>query len=174
MGSPVNQNTMSQEISPKQKFAGLATSRPLFSLFLFRNLPSALFSGVRVLELNDELCKVQVPYRWFSRNPFRSTYFACLAMAAEMSTGTLALMHIKGAVVPVSMLVLEMNAGFHKKATGKTVFTCKDGHLLYQAIEASIKQQAPQICTATAVGMSETGEKIATFQITWTFKAKAY
>jgi hypothetical protein len=26
-----------------------------------------------------------------SQNPFRSTYFACLSMAAEMSTGALAL-----------------------------------------------------------------------------------
>lgn len=54
---------------------------PLFNLFLLAKLPAAYFSGVRVLSLDEEECKVKVPYKWFSQNPFKSTYFACLSMA---------------------------------------------------------------------------------------------
>ena len=69
-----------------------------------------------------------VPYKWFSQNPFRSTYFACLAMAAEMSTGVIG----DGCIcikenLPVSMLVVKVEAEYFKKATGRTNFVCEDG-----------------------------------------------
>ena len=60
-----------------------------FRIFLFTKLPAAYFAGVRVRELDEKKCMVTVPYKWLSQNPFRSTYFACLSMAAEMSTGAL-------------------------------------------------------------------------------------
>ena len=58
-----------------------------FKLYMLSKLPSAFFSGVRVVHADEYACAVKVPYKWFSQNPFRSTYFACLSMAAEMSTG---------------------------------------------------------------------------------------
>lgn len=156
----------------KKRFMGLATNQLTFSLFLLRYLPSAFFSGVRIQSLRDTRCEVTVPYRWFSRNPFRSTYFACLAMAAELSTGALAMMHVRGAAGKVAMLVLDMKAQFHKKATGSTRFICEDGALLEKAIEAAVVQQQPQTCTVRSVGVNSSGETVAVFEITWTFKAR--
>ena len=65
-----------------------------FRLFLFYKLPAAFFSGVRIREVHENKCVTSVPYKWLTQNPFRSTYFASLAMAAELSTGALALTHI--------------------------------------------------------------------------------
>lgn len=157
----------------KENFTRLTTHRLKFSLFLLRYLPAAFFSGLRVQQLSDSTCQVTVPYTWFSRNPFRSTYFACLAMAAELSTGTLALLHVKSASQSISMLVLSMKAEFHKKATGRTTFSCTDGTLLLQAVQAAVDQQQPQTCTVQSVGINSKGESIATFHITWTFKVKS-
>ena len=56
-----------------------------FQLFMLSKLPSAFFCGVRVVDADENKCSVKVPYKWFSQNPFKSTYFACLSMAAEMS-----------------------------------------------------------------------------------------
>jgi hypothetical protein len=47
---------------------------------------------------------------------FRFIYFAALAMAAELSTGVLALMYVNKQKTSVSMLVLGMETKFHKKA----------------------------------------------------------
>src|SRR6476646_11547024 len=88
-----------------------------FRMFLFSKLPAALFSGVRLKYVDEEKCEVVVPFKWFTRNPFRSTYFACLSMAAEMSTGLLAMANIYGRKPRVSMLITGMEARFHKKAT---------------------------------------------------------
>src|ERR687898_257461 len=104
------------------KFLRLIDHPIKFRLFLLSKLPSAFFAGVRVLKADEEKCSVKVPYKWFSQNPFRSTYFACLSMAAEMSTGVLAMAHTYKSNPAVSMLVVGLEANYFKKATGLTTF----------------------------------------------------
>jgi hypothetical protein len=143
-----------------------------FRMFLFSKLPSAYFSGVRVKSINENKCEVIVPYKWFSTNPFRSTYFACLAMAAEMSTGTLGLMHVYKRSPAVSMLVIKLEANYFKKATGLTTFICNDGLAISDTIEAAIATGEGQTIIAKSAGINNAGEIVAEFFITWSFKAK--
>lgn len=144
-----------------------------FRMFMLLKLPSAFFSGVRVREISEQSSTVSVPYKWFSQNPFRSTYFACLAMAAEMSTGILALAHIHKRQPSVSMLVIKMEAHYHKKAVGRTYFTCEEGQALKQTIERAVATGEGQTLVVTSTGKNEAGEKVAEFFITWSFKAKS-
>jgi hypothetical protein len=141
-------------------------------LFLFTKLPSAFFSGVRIKDFDEAKCMVTVPYKWFSQNPFHSTYFACLAMAAEMSTGVLALMNVYGRKPSVSMLVTKLEAEYFKKAVGLTTFTCVDGMAIQEAIEKAINNSDAQTIIAESVGTNEKGEMVAKFLIGWSFKAK--
>ena len=144
-----------------------------FRLFLLSKLPSAFFSGVRVLSADEKSCVVTVPYKWFSQNPFKSTYFACLSMAAEMSTGVLGLAHIYKRNPPVSMLVINISGNFIKKAVGKTIFTCADGLLIKQTIEDAIFSKEGKIITAKSYGRNKNDEIVAEFSITWSFKVKS-
>lgn len=141
-------------------------------LYLLAKLPSAYFSGVRVLFADETKCVVSVPYKWFSRNPFRSTYFACLSMAGEMSTGILGLAYIYNSVPPVSILVTRIQGEFIKKAVGRTHFTCEDGILMKQTIQDAIISGEGRVFTARSFGRNDAGEIIAQFQITWSFKVK--
>lgn len=143
-----------------------------FRVFLFAKLPSAYFAGVRVRNITEENCKVSVPFKWFSQNPFRSTYFACLSMAAEMSTGALAMAHVYKLHPAVSMLVIKTEAEYFKKATGRTTFTCNDGLAIKETIQKAITTAEGQTFEATSEGVNEAGEIIARFLITWSFKAK--
>ena len=145
----------------------------LFRLYLFTRLPSAFFAGLRISHLSPDVCTVTVPYKWFTRNPFRSTYFACLAMAAEMSTGVLAMSGVYKRNPPVSMLVTHLEANYFKKATGRTTFTCTDGAQIREAIEKAVASGEGQIIRARSAGASPTGEPVAEFFITWSFKPKA-
>ncbi len=141
-------------------------------MFLFTKLPAAFFAGVRVREADERTCSVSVPYKWMSQNPFRSTYFACLSMAAEMSTGALAMAHIYKINPPVSMLVVKVESEYFKKATGRTTFLCKDGNLFNKAIEETIATSEARIVKAKSIGTNKEGEVVAEFYITWSFKAK--
>jgi hypothetical protein len=143
-----------------------------FRIFLFTKIPSAFFSGVRVRDIGPNGSKVSVPYKWFSQNPFRSTYFACLAMAAEMSTGVLSLMHVYKRDPSVSMLVTGMSASYYKKALGLTTFACEDGQLIGDAVEKAIAGGEGQTVTAKSRGTNPEGELVAEFEIVWSFKVK--
>lgn len=155
------------------QFLQLINSPVKFRLFLLSKLPAAFISGVRVRSADENKCVVTVPYKWLSQNPFKSTYFACLSMAAEMSTGVLAMAHIYKRNPSVSMLVLKVEGSFTKKAVGRTTFTCEEGQLIRQTIEDAIISNEGKMVTARSYGRNKDGEVVAEFSITWSFKAKS-
>jgi hypothetical protein len=141
-------------------------------LFMFTKLPAAYFAGVKVKTLQTDKAVVTVPYKWLSQNPFRSTYFACLAMAAEMSTGLLAMMQLHNRKPFVSMLVVKLEANYFKKATGVTAFACNAGKEFEQIVDACIADGEARTYTAKSTGTNDAGEIVAEFFMTWSFKAK--
>jgi hypothetical protein len=140
--------------------------------FLITKLPSAYFSGVRLRYIDENKCHVTVPYKWFSKNPFKSTYFACLAMAAEMSTGVLAMGHCYKKTQKVSMLVTRLEATFMKKAIGRITFVCEDGLRIETAIINAIKYGKSTTINAYTSGKNKDGDIVASFIVTWSFMAK--
>ena len=144
-----------------------------FRLFLISKLPSAFFSGVRIRYIDEAKAVVTVPYKWFSKNPFKSTYFACLSMAAEMSTGVLAMTHTYLQKPAVSMLVIKTEAVYLKKATGTTSFTCEDGLMLQQTIQEAMASGKGTSFAARSVGTDKNGDTVAEFSITWSFRSKS-
>ena len=139
---------------------------------MFTKLPSAWLCGVRLRTIDDAHAVVSVPFKWLSQNPFRSIYFACQAMAAEMSTGVLAIGHTYERNPPVSMLVTKIEGVFVKKATGRIYFNCDDGKAILQTIEKAIATGQGQVITATSIGKNNQGEPVSEFRIEWSFKAK--
>jgi hypothetical protein len=155
-----------------EKFIKIVRHPVKFRMFLFWKLPAAFFSGVRIKEVDETRSVVSVPYKWLTQNPFSSTYFASLAMASELSTGVLGMMHVYKRTPPISMLITNMEAMYHKKATGKTYFTCKAGKEINDTIEQSIATGEPKSITVTSSGTNKNGELIAEFLFTWSFKVK--
>ena len=155
-----------------QAFSKLMKHPVKFRMFLFSKLPSAYFAGIRIKSFDENRCEVTVPYKWFSQNPFRSTYFACLSMAAEMSTGALSMGYLYKKKPRVSMLVIRTEGEYFKKAVDKTTFTCEDGALIRQAIEESVSTGETKTVAARSTGRNKAGEIVAEFKITWSFKIK--
>lgn len=155
------------------QFQQTANHRFKFGLFMLYKLPSAFFCGVRLRSITEKSAVVSVPFKWLSQNPFRSIYFACQAMAAEMSTGVLALGHIHGRKPAVSMLVTSIKAEFVKKATERIYFTCDDGEAMQQCIEAAIASGEGKTLTATSTGRTQDGEVVSRFWVEWSFKGKS-
>lgn len=141
--------------------------------FFAAKLPLALFAGLRVRSLTTDRCEVSVPYGWRTTNPFRSTYFAALSMAAEMSTGALGLMAVEAAPESVASLIVGMRAGFEKKATGVAVFTCEDGAMLFDAVRRTLETDEPAVVEVESVGRMPDGALVARFTFIWSFKKRA-
>lgn len=155
------------------KFLDLIQNPFKFILFLLTRLPAAYFSGVKLKYADETQAMVTVPYKWFSKNPFRSTYFACLSMAAEMSTGILAMMYTYQKEPAISLLVTKVEGTFLKKATGLTTFSCDDGLTFKQAIQEAAASGKSTTVAARSTGKDKEGDIVAEFIITWSFKAKS-
>ena len=93
-------------------------------------------------------------------------------MAAEMSTGALAMANIYQRKPPVSMLITNVESTYHKKAIGKTIFTCNEGLAIKQAISTAYATSLPQTIKVKSKGYNKQDELIAEFWFTWSFKVK--
>jgi hypothetical protein len=144
-------------------------------LFLFMKLPAALFMGVRVRVLNVEKSVVTVPYSWRSQNPFKSTYFAAQAAAAEMSTGILCSLAIyeRG---KISMLITDMRAEYIKKVNKRASFTCSMGTEVFEMVQKAIDTGEGQSLTMESIGTvpGDDGQPVVVskFYFTWSVKVK--
>ena len=155
------------------KFQKLVNNPFLFRIYLLTKLPLAYIAGVRVKELSIEKAIVTIKYKWLTQNPFRSMYFACLAMGAEMSTGLLVINGVYNSIPAISMLVVKNQAVYHKKAIGTITFICTDGKLISDAVDkAKISGESVEINT-TSIGRDEAGDVVAEFNFTWSMKAKS-
>lgn len=157
----------------QDKFNALLRNPLKFRYFLLKNLPAAYFSGLRLIGASQESCEVSIPYKWFTRNPFRSTYFACLSMAAEMTTGILAMGNIYATKPKISMLVVSVEGKFYKKATGITRFSCTQGKEIADTVLKASEQEEGITTRALSSGYNEDGELVAEFWITWSFRKKS-
>lgn len=156
----------------KNKFFQLVNHPFKFKMYLFYKLPAAFFSGIQVKVCTHEKCITSVPYKWLTQNPFKSTYFASLAMAAEMSTGSLVLSNTYKREPAISMLVTKMEANYFKKATGITFFTCEEGLQIANAVNEASSSGEGKTITVKSIGKNMDGELIAEFLFTWSFKSK--
>ena len=140
-------------------------------LFLLRKLPLAWLAGLRLTTLTPEAATVTIRYKYLTQNPFRSIYFAALAMAAELASGIQAMLHTQGGG-SVSMLVVGLQAEFSKKAVGLITFTCPDGAAIAAAVAKSRATGEGRTVVCTSTGRDEVGGVVAVFQVTWSFRAK--
>ncbi|MCF6341833.1 MAG: DUF4442 domain-containing protein [Bacteroidales bacterium] len=156
----------------KNKIRTLATKPLQMKLFMLANLPMGLLAGLKITQLDKGKAVVSVPFKYLNKNPFKSMYFAVMAMAAELSSGILSLAALHDTKVPVSMLVLDMHADFIKKARTKVIFSCAEGDKIINAINKSIQTGEGETVVVHTEGKDKSGDVVAKFAFTWTFKPK--
>lgn len=142
-------------------------------VFMLVKMPLGLFAGLRVRSIDADRCETTVPYGWRSTNPFRSIYFAAQSMAAELSTGAIAMLAVELSPQPVAMLITGLEASFGKKATAQTTFTCEDGDKIFAAVRQAVTSGEPATVAATTVGRMPDGTEVSRFVFTWSFKKRS-
>ena len=143
-----------------------------FRWFLFTQLPMGWIAGLRVKSLSPERCVTTVPYKWLTKNPFRSMYFAVQSMAAELSTASTCLLATAGQKPSVAFIIVDMKASFYKKATGKVYFTCEDASQAFDAVTNCIQSGNAETATFHTTGKMADGTVVSEFEFTWSFKQR--
>lgn len=156
----------------KTKFVKQALKPLTFKIFALAKLPLAIITGMKPIKFTAEEAVVSIPFKYWTKNPFQSMYFAAQAMAAELSTGLLAMNAIEASGEKLSMLVYDMDAHFSKKAVTKIHFTCKNGREIIDGVKKAIETGERINVKATTVGTDEEGDEVSRFNYIWTFRVK--
>lgn len=141
-------------------------------LFLFLKIPISWIAGVRLKEMNNEICITKVKFGWLNQNPFNSMFWAVQGMAAEFSTGFLCAEKIRKSDKKISMLVVHNQAEFTKKAVGRVTFSCHQGKELDTVLQKAIETGEGQTLTLFSEGKDQKGDLVSKFAFTWSFKVK--
>ena len=131
-------------------------------------LPSLIFWGIRLQQLEESTCTVTIPYNFRTKNPFKSIYFSALNGAGELSTGLLCQMHSQD-FGKISMVVIDFQSKFYKKAKGLTSFTCNDGNHIREVIE-KLSTGTTDTVKTHSTGRDKDGNVLCEMWVTWSFK----
>lgn len=161
------------KLGTERNISSVFKSQWKLNLFFIRHLPMAYLSGLKISSFSEDKASVTLPHTYLTKNPFRSIYFACQAMAAEFSTAILCLQTIEKYETDLSLLVVGIKADFVKKATGLISFTCNKPENQDEILHKCISDNNPEEITFVSIGRDESGEKVAEFYITWSFKPRS-
>jgi hypothetical protein len=174
--APLLQGTESVPASATPQEAEAILKRRLlnplaFRAYLWKNLPLAAVAGLRLDAFDEGSCTVSLPGGFRTRNPFRSTYFAAQAMAAEMSTGIPALILTKASPHSIALTVREVRGVFVKRLQGRGRFIFEHVAEMRRAVEEAGEQASTYVALSRGVDASE--NVASEFTITWSFKKRA-
>lgn len=131
----------------------------------------AKISGIKVYHIDNEKCKTLVHFRFLNKNPFKSIYFAVLEMAAELAGGLLVYQKIVDLNINASMLLIENNNQFFKKATGRIDFSCNQGVEISEKLKNLSIGEVITIDTF-ATGRNSDNDEVCKCRFTWSIKRK--
>jgi acyl-coenzyme A thioesterase PaaI-like protein len=120
--------------SPVQEVPVLIKETAFVRLLSLR-IPSLLFLGPRVLELDDGGCAIEIPLGLRTKNHLGSMYVGVLCAGADLASGLNAARLIYGRHRAVKLSFKDLKADFLKRADGDVVFRSRDGERVREAVE---------------------------------------
>lgn len=162
------------QLTPKQLQLQKQMLSPFkFGLFKLAKVPMAFIAGIKLKGLDTKSATTLVRYRFINTNPFKSMYFAVLAMAAEMSTGALALFSLAKHKQSIALIVVSSKGTYYKKAVGKIRFECTDGEVFIEKIDSCLTSGNAEIVKAKSIGYNEAEEVVCEYEFEWSFKLRS-
>ena len=148
------------------------SNRFLLRLGMLYQLPLGFLTGMHVKHMDDEKCTVAVGYKFLNRNPFKTTYWAVLGMAAEMASGILLITYTKYVSPSVATYVVGCESKFINRALGVTTFECKDAKYIKEQVKLAAETGAGYTFKSATTGYSADGTVVAEFIFTWSVKGR--
>ena len=138
-----------------------------WNLFLLGKLkiPMLSYTGVKLIELNDNEAKVSIKLKRRTKNHLNSMYFGALAVGADVAGGIHAFYYAKKMNKKISFAFKGMNAQFLKRAETDCVFVSNDGKKVEAAVLLSIKTQERVNETTKVIAYNLANEVVAEFEM---------
>jgi acyl-coenzyme A thioesterase PaaI-like protein len=148
----------------------------LLRWFTSFKIPLIAYLKPRILELNDQRCRLLVPLRRRAQNHHGSMYFGALAIAADAVIGVLAVRWILRSDTPISVIFKEARAQFLRRVVGDAVFTCESGEQIGKlvALAAGSNERVELNVPVVVTVPSRSGaEPVARYELLLSLKRRA-
>lgn len=139
-------------------------------MFTLVSMPTARLAGLRMEDINDEICKTSIPGGWRSQNPFKTMYWAVQGMGAELATGAVPFAISRAMPEKLRMFVVGTEASFTKTAKGRITFTCEEVATARRAIERSMQSGESVECILKSTGRDKSGDIVSEWIFKWNFR----
>ena len=138
-----------------------------WNLFLLGKLkiPMLSYTGVKLIELNDNEAKVSIKLKRRTKNHLNSMYFGALVVGADVAGGIHAFYYAEKMNKKISFAFKGMNAQFLKRAETDCVFVSNDGKKVEAAVLLSIKTQERVNETTKVIAYNLANEVVAEFEM---------
>ena len=134
----------------------------LFLLGKFK-IPMLSYTGVKLIELNDNEAKVSIKLKRRTKNHLNSMYFGALAVGADVAGGIHAFYYAEKMNKKISFAFKGMNAQFLKRAETDCMFVSNDGKKVENAVLLSIKTKERVNETTKVIAFNLNDEVVAEF-----------
>jgi acyl-coenzyme A thioesterase PaaI-like protein len=144
--------------------------------FSFAKIPLLFYAGPTVVSMSDEECVIALPFQRRNKNHLGSMYFGALCIGADAAGGMIAarlLQKVKQG--KGSLIFKDFQAKFLKRPEGPTLFTCKDGLRIREAVnraEESLERVDLPVTVIATVPSKSGNEPVAEFILTLSLKVK--
>lgn len=113
-------------------------------LFAFLKIPLINYVRPKIIEINENISRVQIPLLSRNKNHLRSMYFGALSVGADLCIGLLATEAIKHSGKKVVLVFKDFKADFKKLAKGDVEFICEEGQQVQELVNKTIQTQSRQ------------------------------
>ena len=137
-------------------------------------IPVICYCRPQIIHLDDEYCKLRIPFNWRTRNHVQSMYIGVFTVGADLTGGLLTLRSIRKRKRKVILIFKDFHADFYKRSMGDVIFTCDMGSeikdLVERSLQSSDRLNLPVVVTAAVPSISD--EIVAKFTLTLSVKTK--
>lgn len=122
-----------------RRLGPVAGANLMLKTFAWTKVPMIFRTGLQVVELDDEGCVVRIPFRKRNRNHLGSLYFGVLIVGADVAGGMPAFRMAQASGHKISFAFKDVSARFLKRAEAETLFTCRDGAVIRDALAEAVR-----------------------------------
>jgi acyl-coenzyme A thioesterase PaaI-like protein len=144
--------------------------------FSFWKIPLLYFVNPSVVRMTEEEVVISIPFLHRNKNHLGSMYFGVLCIGADAAGGFIAaraLQEVKSG--KGSLIFKDFQAKFLKRPEGRTLFSCKDGARIREAVkkaEETLERVELPVTIVATVPEKSGEEPVAEFVLTLSLKVK--
>lgn len=157
------------------KLSFLTKTDLLIRMFGFKQIPLIYYSGLSVVDFDQERCVVKIPLSGRTKNHLGSMYFGALAIGADVAGGLAAFTYLLSSKKNISIVFKDVKGEFLKRPDGDVHFTCDQvkevTEMMDRTVSSGEREEFTVHVVATVPTISE--EPVATFNLTLSAKFRA-